>query len=162
MARPLCCCWAQPWTVSWSQKPGRRRRPTAQPTPGSGDGDRAHHWCASSSFGSPRSGRLAPVSCRPARARPILPLAPVQAAPARAHAGGARAMSGPERPAPYVFLSYARKDQQRAEYVAEQLTAAGVRVWMDRQAIAGGASWASQIVEAIKGCAVLVLLVSEA
>jgi DNA-binding CsgD family transcriptional regulator len=71
-------------------------------------------------------------------------------------------MSGPERPAPYVFLSYARKDQQRAEYVAEQLTAAGVRVWMDRQAIAGGASWASQIVEAIKGCAVLVLLVSEA
>lgn len=37
---------------------------------------------------------------------------------------------------PYVFLSYASADRERALAIADQLTASGVRVWMDRASIA--------------------------
>ena len=38
----------------------------------------------------------------------------------------------PEPDAPYVFLSYASADRERAMAVAEALERAGVRVWLDR------------------------------
>src|SRR5436853_33046 len=40
--------------------------------------------------------------------------------------------------APYVFLSYASAERDRALAVADALEAAGISVWIDRQAIAGG------------------------
>jgi predicted ATPase len=70
--------------------------------------------------------------------------------------------TSPERPTPYVFLSYASADRERALVVADLLEGRGVSVWIDRKSIAGGTSWSAEIVEGIKGCAVLVVLVSVA
>jgi tetratricopeptide (TPR) repeat protein len=64
--------------------------------------------------------------------------------------------------APYVFLSYARADRERCHAVAEALESAGVRVWIDRNAISGGTSWGSEIVEGIKDCTVLLICCTEA
>jgi hypothetical protein len=64
--------------------------------------------------------------------------------------------------AAYVFLSYASADRERALHVADALQAAGVPSWLDQQAIAGGSSWGSEIVEGIKGCAALLILCSNA
>ncbi len=37
--------------------------------------------------------------------------------------------------APYVFLSYASADRERALSIADALEQAGVRVWVDRRSI---------------------------
>lgn len=63
---------------------------------------------------------------------------------------------------PYVFLSYASLDAARAARIAERLEGAGIRVWFDRAAIAGGATWSGEIVRAIQGCAALLVLCSPA
>ena len=63
-----------------------------------------------------------------------------------------------ERPAPYVFLSYASADRERALRIADLLEAHGVSVWIDRKSIAGGTSWTAEIVEGIQRCAEQVLL----
>src|SRR5207248_2630714 len=60
--------------------------------------------------------------------------------------------------APYLFLSYSSDDRVRALALADQLEAAGIHVWIDREAIPGGTSWDAEIVEGIKGCAVLAIL----
>ncbi len=62
----------------------------------------------------------------------------------------------------YAFLSYASADRERALAIADLIEARGVSVWIDRKSIAGGTSWSAEIVEGIKGCAVLVVLVSSA
>jgi predicted ATPase len=62
---------------------------------------------------------------------------------------------------PYVFLSYASADRDRAAGIADALQAAGVNVWLDRESIAGGSSWGSEIVEGIKGCAALLICCTE-
>src|ERR1700680_2194830 len=64
--------------------------------------------------------------------------------------------------APYVFLSYASADRERALHVADLLAANGIPVWIDRKSIAGGTSWSAEIVEGIKACAALVVLISPA
>ena len=48
--------------------------------------------------------------------------------------------SGGDR-GPYVFLSYASADRERALHLADLLEARGVSVWIDRKSIAGGTSW---------------------
>ncbi len=63
---------------------------------------------------------------------------------------------------PYIFLSYASVDRQRASAIAGLLEGAGVRVWLDREATAGGTSWGSEIVDGIKGCAALLICCTEA
>src|SRR5436305_15174838 len=63
---------------------------------------------------------------------------------------------------PYVFLSYASADRQRALHVADAIEARGMSVWVDRKSIAGGATWSNEIVGGIKGCAALVVLVTAA
>lgn len=63
---------------------------------------------------------------------------------------------------PYVFVSYASTDGARASRVAKLLEAAGVSVWLDRSAIAGGASWSGEIVRAIRDCTALLVLSSPA
>ena len=57
-----------------------------------------------------------------------------------------------ERPDPYIFLSYASVDRERALRVTDLLEARGISVWIDRKSIAGGTSWTGEIVEGIKGC----------
>jgi TIR domain len=63
---------------------------------------------------------------------------------------------------PYVFLSYASADRERAFLIADLLESKGVSVWIDRRSIAGGTSWSAEIVEGIKGCQALVALCSPA
>src|SRR5919107_1813910 len=63
---------------------------------------------------------------------------------------------------PYAFISYASADRERVEPVVAALGRAGVAVWLDRQGIAGGGSYALAIAEAIEGCAALVLMTSAA
>jgi hypothetical protein len=67
-----------------------------------------------------------------------------------------------EQPTPYVFLSYASADRERALVVADLLEGRGISVWIDRKSIAGGTSWSAEIVEGIKSCAALVVLVTAA
>jgi hypothetical protein len=64
--------------------------------------------------------------------------------------------------APYVFLSYASVDRDKALHVADLLEARGIPVWIDRKSIAGGTSWGAEIVRGVEGCAVLVVLSSAA
>ena len=66
------------------------------------------------------------------------------------------------QPTPYVFLSYASADRERAQEIATQLEARGVAVWIDRKSIAGGTSWSAEIVDGIKECEALIALCSSA
>jgi hypothetical protein len=61
-----------------------------------------------------------------------------------------------------VFISYARQDGPRVEPIVARLEAAGVRVWLDRESITGGAAWAAEIVRGIKGCKLLILMCTDA
>jgi hypothetical protein len=63
-------------------------------------------------------------------------------------------------PGPYVFLSYASADRERALHLADLLETHGIRVWLDRKSIAGGTSWSAEIVRGIKGCAALAIACS--
>ncbi|MHB8573802.1 MAG: ATP-binding protein, partial [Dehalococcoidia bacterium] len=67
----------------------------------------------------------------------------------------------PASTAPYVFLSYASAEQDRALVVVEALQAAGIPSWLDRHAIAGGTAWSAEIVDGITGCAAFIVLGSE-
>lgn len=60
----------------------------------------------------------------------------------------------------YVFISYARPDQEVAEKVEACLTDAGVRVFRDASDIRTGANWDLAIEEALPQCQRLVLLLS--
>jgi hypothetical protein len=51
--------------------------------------------------------------------------------------------------APYVFVSYASPDRERVLPLVDRLEAAGVRTWIDRDGIHGGANYALEITEAI-------------
>jgi predicted ATPase len=62
----------------------------------------------------------------------------------------------------YVFISYASADRERIEPVTAALRAAGVRVWIDRDDIAGGAVYAPRIVDGIEGCTAFLLMCSVA
>lgn len=61
-----------------------------------------------------------------------------------------------------VFISYSSRDRDQVLSIADQLESAGVRVWLDRNKIPGGTSWAEEIVRGIKNCKVLILMCSEA
>ncbi len=64
--------------------------------------------------------------------------------------------------APYVFISYASADRERVLPVVDRLEQAGVRVWIDRDGIHGGANYALEIAEAIEGATALMLMCSPA
>ncbi len=71
-------------------------------------------------------------------------------------------MSGTVGRQPYVFISYASADRERVLPLVERLEAAGVSAWIDRDGIQGGANYALEIVNAIRGSAALVLMCSQA
>src|SRR4051794_31977772 len=55
------------------------------------------------------------------------------------------------------FLSYARQDSAASERLVGRLTAAGHRIWIDREGIHGGELWRLQIVKAIESAEVFLL-----
>jgi TIR domain/AAA ATPase domain len=65
---------------------------------------------------------------------------------------------GAEARHPYVFISYASADRERVLPLVDRLEAAGVRVWIDRDGIHGGANY--EIADAIEHAAVLALMCS--
>ena len=60
-----------------------------------------------------------------------------------------------------VFVSYASEDRERILDLVERLREAGVSVWIDQMGIEGATMWSQEIVEAIDGCKVLILAISE-
>ena len=65
-------------------------------------------------------------------------------------------------PAPHLFVSYASADRARVVPIVAALEGAGVRVWVDRAGITGGASYGPEIVTAIRVSRALLLLCSAA
>ena len=59
-----------------------------------------------------------------------------------------------------IFISYSRKDSQHALSLAERLRSSGVTVWMDTASLAASETWSGEIVNAIKDCHTLVVLLS--
>src|SRR6266849_2215714 len=59
-----------------------------------------------------------------------------------------------------LFVSYARKDRDHVLPWIQALQALGVSVWMDERGLDGAVLWQQEIVEAIDGCAVLLLMLS--
>ena len=59
-----------------------------------------------------------------------------------------------------VFISYSSNDQDRVVKLADRLRAAGVSIWVDESGIGAATLWSKEIAGAIKGCKVLVLMVT--
>ncbi len=51
---------------------------------------------------------------------------------------------------PRVFISYAREDAKKVAVLYKKLEVAGIKPWMDREKILGGANWKDSIKQAIK------------
>src|SRR5438128_391589 len=62
---------------------------------------------------------------------------------------------------PYVFISYSSRNRDRVFQLAATFDRLGVRYWLDREAIDGGASYGTEIAEAIRNSAAFVLMASE-
>jgi tetratricopeptide (TPR) repeat protein len=63
---------------------------------------------------------------------------------------------------PDIFVSYASRDRDRVLPIVERLEAAGVKVWIDRDGISGGANYALEIAEAIEQARAMLLMCSAA
>lgn len=63
---------------------------------------------------------------------------------------------------PYAFVSYASADRERVLPLVDRLEAAGVKTWIDRDDIHGGANYDEEISEASKSAVVLLLMASPA
>jgi hypothetical protein len=59
-----------------------------------------------------------------------------------------------------VFISYSRRDIETVESIVSQLEAAGIEVWLDREAIMPGKQWRKQIVEGIDTAEAFILNLS--
>lgn len=59
-----------------------------------------------------------------------------------------------------VFISYKSEEFQEADWVRQQLESGGIRCWMTPNSITGGASYATEIPQAIRSCRVFVLILS--
>jgi TolB-like protein/Flp pilus assembly protein TadD len=60
-----------------------------------------------------------------------------------------------------VFISYSREDKDRVIELAQKLREAGVSLWIDQGGIDGAAKWSEEIVHALDGAKVLILMVTE-
>ena len=59
-----------------------------------------------------------------------------------------------------VFISYSSNDQDKVVKLADKLRTAGVSIWVDESGIGAATLWSKEIAGAIKGCKVLVLMVT--
>lgn len=60
-----------------------------------------------------------------------------------------------------VFISYSSKDREKVFAFVDRLIESGILVWIDQGGIDGALLWGQEIVEAIRGCKVLILMVSK-
>ena len=60
----------------------------------------------------------------------------------------------------HIFISYARKDQEFALKLAQDLRSAGVTIWVDKFDIPPGAPWDRTIQNALKTCESLLVILS--
>ena len=60
-----------------------------------------------------------------------------------------------------VFVSYSREDKDRVLDITAKLRAAGVALWIDQGGIDAASQWSEQIVNALEGAKVLLLMVTE-
>jgi len=61
-----------------------------------------------------------------------------------------------------LFISYSSQDRERVMAIVAELETAGVRFWVDRAKIEGGAAWSKEIVLGVQGCKVFALMCSDA
>ena len=61
---------------------------------------------------------------------------------------------------PHVYISYHRKEVEAARYFAEQLTGAGISIWLDILSVERNRDWDSQIRQAIDTAECVLLLMS--
>src|ERR1700733_8727194 len=61
---------------------------------------------------------------------------------------------------PDIFISYSRKDSAQALELAERLRLSGMHVWIDQHGIEAATSWSNEIVQAIDGAKVVIVLLS--
>jgi TolB-like protein/Tfp pilus assembly protein PilF len=66
----------------------------------------------------------------------------------------------PAAPSGAVFLSYASQDADPAQRLCDSLRAAGIEVWFDRRALAGGDAWDGKIRGQISTCALFIPIIS--
>ena len=59
-----------------------------------------------------------------------------------------------------VFISYKAEDYEAASFVRSELEANGLSCWMAPESLPGGSSYAKEIPKAIRGCRVLVAVLS--
>lgn len=59
-----------------------------------------------------------------------------------------------------VFISYKSEEFREADWVRQQLESGGISCWMAPDSITGGASYATEIPQAIRSCRVFVLILS--
>ncbi len=60
-----------------------------------------------------------------------------------------------------VFVSYSRNDKDKVHALIEKMRQRGITVWVDQGGIDGAAMWTEEIVEAIEGCKVLMLMITQ-
>jgi predicted aspartyl protease len=60
----------------------------------------------------------------------------------------------------FIFLSYAREDQEIAEKLYRDLTAAGLEIWFDKESLLPGQKWKIEVKKAIKKCRFFIGLLS--
>jgi adenylate cyclase len=60
-----------------------------------------------------------------------------------------------------VFISYSRADKDRVLALADKLRAAGVSLWIDQSGIDAAAMWGEEIVKALDGAKVMLLMLTE-
>ncbi len=63
--------------------------------------------------------------------------------------------------APYLFISHSSKDARHTSYLADGLHDAGHRCWVDVAAIPDGSTWVREIEQGVRGCAALIVVMTE-
>ena len=66
-------------------------------------------------------------------------------------------MTSAAAPKSHLFMSYSRRDTEFVDRLIAALATRGMRTWVDRSAIVGGAVWKASITEAIRDCVAFLL-----
>lgn len=61
---------------------------------------------------------------------------------------------------PYLFISHSSQDDDHTAYLAEKLSTAGYRCWVDVESIPDGSSWPRMIQEGVENCSALVVVMT--